>query len=118
MKFYSEITKKFYPTIDECEAAEREAEKQKKEEKAKKDRLSAERKARANEITEALKKVYEDCNKYQNLVKDFVKDYGSYHYSITTDNYNDSPLGFSWIDLFSDDFFRQILIKEVCKLSN
>lgn len=106
MKFYSEITKKFYSTVDECEAAEKEVEKQKKEEKAKKDKLSAERKARADEITEALKKVYEDCNKYQSLVKDFVKDYGSYHYSITTDNYNDSPLGFSWIDSFSDDFFR------------
>lgn len=118
MKFYSETTKMFYPTFKECEAAEKEAEKQKKEEKAKKEKLSAERKARANEITEALKKVYEDCNKYQNLVKDFVKDYGSYHYSITTDNYNDSPLGFSWIDFFSDDFFRQILIKEVWKLSN
>lgn len=106
MKIYSEITKKFYPTVSECEAAEREAEKQKKEEKAKKEKLSAERKVRANEITEALNKVYEDFNKYQNLVKDFVKDYGSYHYSITSDNYNDNPLGFSWIDFFSDDSFR------------
>ena len=107
MKFYSETTKMFYPTFKECEAAEKEAEKQKKKEekaKNKKEKLSAERKARADEITEALKKVYEDCNKYQNLVKDFVKDYGSYHYSITTDNYNDSPLGFSWIDFFSDNF--------------
>lgn len=102
MKFYSETTKMFYPTFKECEAAEKEAEKQKKEEKAKKDKLSAERKARANEITEALNVVKEDYNEYRNLVKYFVKDYGSYHYSITTDNYDDNPLSHSWIDFFND----------------
>lgn len=106
MKFYSETTKMFYPTFKECEAAEKEAEKQKKEEKAKKEKLSAERKARANEITEALNKVKEDYNAYRSLVKDFVRDYGSYHYSITTDNYDDNPLSHSWIDFFNDFFDR------------
>lgn len=105
MKIYSEVTKKFYPTVNECEAAEREAEKQKKEEQAEKERLSAERKIRAQEITKALDKVKEDYSKYRDLVKDFVKDYGSYHYSITMDDY-DSLLGRSWVDFFNDFFDR------------
>lgn len=105
MKIYSEVTKKFYPTVNECEAAEEEAEKRKKEEQAEKERLSTERKIRAQEITKALDIVKEDYSNYRDLVKAFVKDYGSYHYSITTDDY-DSPLGRSWIDFFNDFFDR------------
>lgn len=88
MYIYSEKTKKRYGTVEECVKAEEEFDKAIAEEKEKKERLANERKERAKEVEEAFKNANDLLNK-------FIKDYGSFHTTYTSDN---SP--FSWFDLF------------------
>lgn len=96
MLYYSEMTKKNYKTEDECRAAEadflsaREKEKRAREEKA------AARKEKAAQIEAARKEMVSAQNKYKELIEDFVKNYGSYHYS--TQSVKDVPTLF---DLFN-----------------
>ena len=86
MKYYSEKTKNFYDTEKELNKAEEKfdvalaAEKEKREQRS----------ARAKEVEEAYKN-------YQKLLKDFIKDYGSYHMSLTS--------GDSIFDYFFNHFF-------------
>ena len=76
MKYYSEVTKKFYDNSNDCLAAERELlAKQEKEEYEKK-RQAAERKAEA-----ARKAMNEAQSAYKKELEAFCKKYGSYHYS-------------------------------------
>ena len=93
MKFYSEITRKYYDTADECTTAECEYNKAVEEAKAKKEALVAERKERAKEVENAYAAVRDAEKKYNELRKDFIKDYGSFH------------MTFSSAD---DDFFTEI----------
>ncbi len=88
MYIYSEKTKKRYDTVEECVKAEEEFDKAVAEEKEKKERLANERKERAKEVEDAFKNANDLLNK-------FIKDYGSFHATYTSDN---SP--FSWFDLF------------------
>ena len=55
MKFYSEITKSFYDSVESCEEAEKEYNKALDEKKEKEKTLKAERKARAEELSDAYK---------------------------------------------------------------
>lgn len=75
MKIYSEITQKSYKTVDECladEASFKEAEQQRKEaEEAK----ALARKDKAKEVEEAYKN-------YKQKLRDFCKEYGSYHMTV------------------------------------
>lgn len=88
MYIYSEKTKKRYDTVEECEAAEREFEVAVAEEKERKEKLVAERKDRAKEVEEAFKNAHD-------LLRNFTKDYGAFHFTYNTDV---NPL--SWFDLF------------------
>ena len=91
MKFYSEHTKKFYDTEIECRKAESAFNKALKEKEEVERKKSEERKARAQKVEEARKKV-EDARielskaneNYNKVLTDFCKDYGAYHYSITS----------------------------------
>lgn len=74
MYIYSEKTKKRYETVEECLNAEAEFEKALAEEKAHKEKLATERKDRAKEVEEAFKKA-------NTLLNNFVKDYGSFHFT-------------------------------------
>ena len=80
MKYYSEKTEKLYDSKKDLDAAEKEFDevelkaKQKKEERA----------ARAKEVNAAYDAYLEAYKKYQEVLKEFIKDYGSYHHSITT----------------------------------
>ena len=79
MKFYSDVTKKFYNSADECEKEENALQVELAAKAAKEVKLKKERKQRAEEVNEAYKN-------YMKLLNNFVKDYGSYHLSLRGDD--------------------------------
>lgn len=79
MKYYSDKTKKLYDSVELLTEAETEFDK----ENAAKIKAQEERKARATEIEAARKEVLAAQEKYNKLVNKFIKDYGSYHSTIT-----------------------------------
>ena len=98
MKIYSELTKNFYKTVEECEKAEKEFEaKAKAEERLQKAR--DEKKARADEDEAPYKAAQEAEKTYLELRNAFIKDYGYYHCTYST--IEEAP---SFDELF--DFFR------------
>lgn len=100
MRYYSDVTKKFYDTSNACIKAEEDALTAQAKEKQEKEKLAAERKNRAAEVEEARKNMVAAQNKYKEVLEAFVKKYGSYHYS-TTDA-KDVPTLF---DIFNPFFF-------------
>lgn len=81
MRYYSDVTKKFYDNANDCLSAEREMiAKQEKEEYEKK-RIAAERKAAADKVEAARKAMNEAQSAYKKELEAFCKKYGSYHYS-------------------------------------
>ena len=81
MKYYSEMTDKVYETQEECEKAEEALVAKQKAEEEKQLALKNEREARSKEVVEAFKKAREAEAEAQKLLKEFVKDYGSFHMS-------------------------------------
>ena len=88
MKYYSEITKNLYETEKDLLLAEAkvkaatqklEAEKREAAEKAKK----AERAARAKEVEKAMKELTDAQANAIKLLKQFTKDYGYFHMSLS-----------------------------------
>ena len=90
MKFYSEITKKLYDTKEDLTSAQVEATKAK-----------ADRAERAKEVTEALKAATEAQKKANQLMREFVKDYGSFKTTIKSDDVED-------LESFDDLFFPNL----------
>ena len=82
METFYKVNGKLYSTKEEAEKAELALE----EAKAKEAKLSEERKARAKEIDEARAALVEAEKRYNKLVNAFVKDYGTYHVSISEKN--------------------------------
>ena len=100
--FYSEELKKHFDTEEECLKAEEEQAKKFELEKQKKE----ERKARADEITEAFKEVDKAKEeerkaraKVYDLIEKFCKDYGAYHLSYSENNLKPVE-SLSLLDLF------------------
>ena len=88
MKIISEITGKEYSSVEDCICDERAFEAQKAEEKRLAEEKAKNRAQRAKEVDEAYKH-------WRTLVKEFCKDYGHYHTTISAK------------DLFEDfDIFR------------
>ena len=95
MKYYSELTKKLYGTEKDLLLAEDqmrkaavqklEAEKREAAEKAKK----AERAARAKEVEKAMKELTDAQANAIKLLKQFTKDYGYFHMSLSPDTETD-----------------------------
>ena len=100
MKYYSEMTDKVYETQEECEKAEEALVAKKKAEEEKQLALKNEREARSKEVVEAFKKAREAETEAQTLLKDFVKDYGSFHIS-----YNGKSSVPSMFDVLNDFFW-------------
>lgn len=96
MKYYSEILKKLYDTKEALVEAEAE------QTKAKADRAE-----RAKEVTEALKAATEAQKKANQLMREFVKDYGSFKTTIKSDDVED----FGLMDVFETDPFFSSLRK-------
>ena len=82
MKFYSDYLKTFFDTEKECLDAEAAYEKELKIKEEEKKKAAAERKARAEEIEKVRDEYLEAREKYNSLLNDFCRDYGSYHYSV------------------------------------
>ena len=102
MKYYSDVTRKLYETAEELTNAETavvKAEQERKAALAKKQaeqaKLKEQRAARAQEVTEAIRVRDEAQKKVNELVNNFVKDYGSYHYT--------------WSSDFIDDVFKTVV---------
>ena len=95
MKYLSEKTNKAYSSLEDLKAAEKEYDvKQAEVEKKNKDRQK-----RAKEIEDAYKAIVDAKQHYNKLLKSFVKDDGSYHYSVTS---TDPDSGFIFPDLNLD----------------
>ena len=75
MKYYSEKTEKLYDSKKDLDAAEKEFDEVELKEKQKKE----ERATRAKEVNAAYDTYIEAYKKYQEVLKEFIKDYGSYH---------------------------------------
>lgn len=83
MKYVSDYTGKTYDTASECMEADRKYAAEKKAEKEKKEKIAAERKTRAAEVEEARKAMVAAQSKYREVLEAFCKDYGTYHTSLT-----------------------------------
>ena len=90
MKYYSEMTDKVYETKEECEKAEEAIVAKKKAEEEKQLALK----------NDAFKKAREAEAEAQRLLKEFVKDYGSFHIS-----YNGKSSMPSMFDVLNDFFW-------------
>lgn len=83
MKYYSELLNKTFNSVEELEKAESETKRLEQERKIKEKQLREERGNRAKEVEEAYKIANEAQKKANKLLADFIKDYGSFHTSIT-----------------------------------
>lgn len=94
MRYYSEVTKNFYDTEKACLEAEFKVKEEQNREKIKRERaereakekqeqLAATRKARAAEVEEARKAMNAAQSKYREVLEAFVRDYKTYHLSLT-----------------------------------
>ena len=88
MRIFSEKTGKEYKTVEECVAAEKEFDEAVAKEEARKENLAKERKARAKEVEDAMKAVYEARKVYQEKADAFKRDYGGFHMTIRTGDGN------------------------------
>lgn len=86
MKYYSEDLKKFFNTPEECEKAEAAHLKRVKEEEEKKAKAASERAVKAKEVEDALKQLNEARKNYDEKLRAFCKEYGSWHYTFTSTN--------------------------------
>ena len=82
MRYYSDITKKFYSTAAECEKEEKEVAlaQKKKEDEAK--QKAAERKADAEKVDKAYKYMVDARKNYEQVLSDFCNKHGAYHKTI------------------------------------
>ena len=107
MKYYSEQLNKFYDSPEACQDAEFKAKEEanlakiKRErelayQKEQKEKLAAERKERAAVVENARKNMVEAQKKYRDEITKFIKDYGTYHY--TSSSEDDIPTLFSFFD--------------------
>lgn len=81
MKYYSEQTKQFYDSVDECEEAEKQLVETKKKAELEAKAKSEAREKRAKEVEEAIQVAYDAQKKMNDLLKAFYKDYGPFNYS-------------------------------------
>lgn len=96
MRYYGELTKKLYDSVEACEKAETEFKKQIDEAEAKKKKLAETKAARAKEITEAYQEIRKAQKVYEDLRNQYIRDYGAFHFS-----FRDPEERFS----FFNDFF-------------
>ena len=78
MKYYSELTKKFYDTEDDCKAAENTELKK-----------NSERKVDAEAVEKAYEAYKTAGDEYHKVLTDFCKKHGPYHKTYTLNNVKD-----------------------------
>ena len=109
MKIISEITGKNYPSVEAClEAEKKYTEEQErlrkaKEVAAKKEQADREAKEKARAArAKAVEKAYSDMQQaqsnYNQLLKEFLRDYGSFHFTVSNSN-NIPSLLMDWMNI-------------------
>ena len=88
MKYFSEKLNKVFDTEQACVEAESAHDKAIAEKKAKEEKLVAERKSRAAEVENAYKVSVEAAKHYHELLDKFCKDYGSFHMTLKSGDFN------------------------------
>ena len=100
MKYYSTELKKFFDSVEDCEAAEaKDKEEKERLEKEREEKLS-QREARAKEVDEAYREYVAAKKKYKELWVAFLNDYHKYHKT-----YTDKDADISLWDIL-DSWFR------------
>ena len=95
MKYYSENLKKVFDTEADCVKAEREYQEKVEKEKAEEEALASARKERAKEVEKAYSDMIAAQKHYTKLLNQFVKDYNSWHMTIST-KYDDNLADLFW----------------------
>ena len=97
MKFYSEKLNKLFDSAQECEAEEEKVKLQEEKKAKEKEKVEKEKAAKAKEIEEIYKKIQDLKKAYNEKVSDFVKTYGSFHFTFSNQD--------DFIDEIFDSFF-------------
>lgn len=100
MKYYSEKTHKTYDTEEACLAAEKELEDAITAEKERKEKLAATRKERAQEVKDAYEDSIKAKDHFNEVLNNFVRDYGSFHMTLRNDNNRPYSLAEFWAKNF------------------
>lgn len=100
MKYYSELTKKIYDCEGDLIADEESVVKAKQEKDAKAKQLKEERASRAKAVEDAYKLANEKQAEADKLMREFIKDYGSFHTTVK----DVKPSFTSLIDYFFGNF--------------
>lgn len=79
MKYYSEVTRKMYDTVKDLEKAEKEI----------RDK-NVERKTAAAAVEKAYNELVEARERYSKVLNDFCSEYGAYHQSIKSTDFDPS----------------------------
>lgn len=104
MKYYSDVTQRFYDNAEACVKAEKDAIAAQEKEKKEKERLANERKTRAAEVEDARKAMVAAQKKYQEVLEAFIKQFGSYHLSL--DGEDAKAASHTLFDLFNPILFN------------
>lgn len=99
MRYYSDYLKKLYDSEKDLLAAEKAAKDAELKKKQAEEAKAANKATRAKEVETALKAATEAQNKANKLLKEFIKDYGYFHTTYSTDEDTNSLFSFS--DLLS-----------------
>lgn len=75
MKFYSEMTKEFYSSPEECMAAEEELKVREEAKKRETEEFEQKKEARRKELEAAIKEAREAQERYQTLLQEYLRDY-------------------------------------------
>lgn len=104
MKYLSEVNGKIYDSEAELLKAEKEIADRKAKEAEEKAKKEATRKERAAEIEKAIQELAEAEEKANKLIREFVEDYGSFHYSIRTKDTDKNLFKAKYLGLFNPIF--------------
>ena len=89
MKYYSDVTRKFYNTAEDCEKEEKQAIKQEEEKKLAEQRKNEARAVAAKNVEEKRLIMVKAQKDYKEALEDFCKQHGSYHF--TSKSFDDIP---------------------------
>jgi uncharacterized protein YlxW (UPF0749 family) len=84
VQYVSDKTHKVYASEEECKTDEAKYDAALKEQQEKVQKLKDERAQRAKEVDDAYKAIVTAQNHYDEVLNRFLKDYGSYHTTIST----------------------------------
>ena len=84
MRYFSDVTRKFYESEKEALEAEQAHEREQVEAAEKAAKLAEERKASAKKVEDAYRAVIEAQTEYNKLRREFIDKYGSFHMTFST----------------------------------